>query len=262
MDQVITAGKGGGRLLFVNAPDRFMYREPLYPLGYWGMLVAPVSQDLSDFVRFTTGVKMETKSLSDFQLMQPMMDASPYFVNTRSSANAHASDAMYDSILWADKVMWTDYARDGSLTISYVGDVRTTRLASTLLGRVGDVAQVTSASVMRDGHVLRVTLTWRSLSAAKPTDTIFVHVLDSSGALVGQGDGESLNGLLPPSAWRTGHEIEDVRLIIFDAPLLAGEYRLTVGMYDRADGKRYKAFDAKGVEVGEGELEVGKLVLP
>gem|GEM_PF-3575294 len=258
MDQVITVGKEGGRLLFVNAPDRFMVREQLYPLGYWGMLVAPVSQDLSDFVRFTTGVTMETKSLSDFQLMQPMMDASPYFVNTRGSANAHASDAMYDSILWADKVLWTDYGRDGSLVIKYVGDVNSTPPTSTLIGRVGDVAQVTSASVMRDGNTLRVTFVWRSSGAAKPTDTIFVHVLDSSGALVGQGDGESLNGLLPPSAWRTGHEIEDVRLIIFDAPLIAGEYRLTVGMYDRADGKRYKAFDAKDVEVSEGELEVGK----
>ncbi len=259
IDQVIGVGKEGGRLLFVNAPDRFMYREQLYPLGYWGMLVAPVSQDLSDFVRFTTGVKMETKSLSDFQLMKPMMDASPYFVNTRGSANAHASDVMYDSILWADKVMWTDYGRDGSLTIKYVGDVRSTPLTSTLLGRVGDVAQVTGASVMRDGNSLRVTLLWRSLNAAKPTDTIFVHVLDSSGALVGQGDGESLNGLLPSSAWRAGHEIEDVRAIIFDAPLIVGEYRLTVGMYDRADGKRYKAFDAKGVEVSDGELEVGRV---
>ncbi|MBI5715958.1 MAG: hypothetical protein HZC38_21380, partial [Chloroflexi bacterium] len=261
MDQLINVGKEGGRLLFVNAPDRFMYREQLYPLGYWGMLVAPVSQDLSDFVRFTTGVKMETKSLSDFQLMKPMMDASPYFVNTRGSANAHASDAMYDSILWADKVMWTDYGRDGSLTINYVGDVRASPLTSTLIGRVGDVAQVTSASVMRDGNSLRVTLLWRSLNAAKPTDTIFVHVLDSSGALVGQGDGESLNGLLPPSAWRVGHEIEDVRLIVFDTPLIAGEYRITVGMYDRADGKRYKAFDVKGAEVWEGELEVGRVIV-
>jgi len=244
MDQVITVGKEGGRLLFVNAPDRFMVREQLYPLGYWGMLVAPVSQDLSDF-----------------QLMKPMMDASPYFVNTRGSANAHASDVMYDSILWADKVMWTDYGRDGSLTVNYVGDVRSSSTTSTLIGRIGDVAQVTSASVMRDGNTLRLILLWQSLNAAKPTDTIFVHVLDSSGALVGQGDGESLNGLLPPSAWRSGHEIEDVRVIIFDAPLIAGEYRLTVGMYDRTDGKRYKAFDAKNVEVSEGELEVGKFVV-
>jgi len=222
------------------------------------MFVAPVSQDLSDFVRFTTGVKLETKSLSDFQLMKPMMDASPYFVNTRGSANAHASDVMYDSILWADKVFWTDYGRDGSLTIKYVGAVRARYQRIDLLGRVGDVAEVRAAAILRDGNILRVTFFWLSLNPARPTDTIFAHVLDSNGVLVGQGDGESLNGLLPPSAWRAGHEIEDVRLIIFDSPLIAGEYRITVGMYDRADGKRYKAFDAKSVEVSEGELEVGK----
>ncbi|MBI4739133.1 hypothetical protein HY772_06260 [Candidatus Woesearchaeota archaeon] len=50
-----------------------------------------------------------------------------------------------------------------------------------------------------------------------------------------------------------------MRLIIFDAPLIAGEYRITIGMYDRADGKRYKAFDVKGTEVSEDELEVGRV---
>ncbi|MFQ5408941.1 MAG: hypothetical protein ACE5FI_11060, partial [Anaerolineales bacterium] len=83
MTEIIPAGADGGRLLFINVPDRFAYRDPPYPMGYWGMLLAPVSQNLADFISFSTGVPTETESLSDFQLLAAQVDASPYQVNTR-----------------------------------------------------------------------------------------------------------------------------------------------------------------------------------
>src|SRR5262249_20757956 len=56
MDQITAVGAragSGARLLFVNVPDRLEFRRPLFPLGYWGMLLAPVSQDLADFIWLT-----------------------------------------------------------------------------------------------------------------------------------------------------------------------------------------------------------------
>ncbi|MBI3360950.1 MAG: hypothetical protein HY023_07555 [Chloroflexi bacterium] len=264
MDEIIPAGGragAGGRLLFVNVPDRFEYRVPLYPLGYWGMLLAPVSQDLSDFVRFATNVKMQTRSLSDFPLLAGMVDASSYRVNTRG-VDAHASDLMYDTILWADETYWTDYDADGAMRLRPVGDVRASRTIAGFIGRFGVTSQLLSVDAQTEAGAIRLTLCWSALQSAHPTDTIFVHLFDSSGALVGQADGDSLGGLLPPSAWRPGDEIVDRRTLVTNGPLPVGEYRLTVGFYDRADGSRYPAYDARGREAADGELEVLRLNLP
>ncbi len=261
MDQIVDVGKNGGRQLFVNVPDRFEYRQPLYPLGYWGMLLAPVSQDLSDFVRFATGVQMETASLSDFPLLAAMVDSSPYRVNSRG-ADAHASDLLYDKILWADETYWTDYAPDGAVALKPVGDVRDSRTKAGLIGRFGQTAELLSAAAGWDGRAIQLRLTWASVESARPTDTIFVHLFNADGALVGQGDGDSLNGLLPPSAWRPGNEIEDQRTIIADGLVPPGEYRIAVGLYNRADGSRYPAFTAEGSPAADGGLEAARVSVP
>ncbi|MBM4425578.1 MAG: hypothetical protein FJ030_19740 [Chloroflexi bacterium] len=261
MDQIVAAGQGSGRQLFINVPDRFEYREPLYPLGYWGMLLAPVSQDLSDFVRFSTGVEMETESLSDFPLMAAMADASPYSVNTRG-ADAHASGAMYEAILWADETYWTDYHPDGSMTLKPVGDVRGAPTTTGLIGRFGQTAELRAAEIHVEQRVVTLTLYWLALEPARPTDTVFVHLVDSNGALAGQGDGDSLGGLLPPSAWRAGHEIVDRRTIVSEAPLPPGRYHINIGMYDRATGERHAALDATGAQTPNGELAAGVVEIP
>ncbi|HKZ69198.1 MAG TPA: hypothetical protein VJ020_03905 [Anaerolineales bacterium] len=42
MKVIVAVGAEGKRPLFINVPDRFEYRRALYPVGYWGMLLAPV----------------------------------------------------------------------------------------------------------------------------------------------------------------------------------------------------------------------------
>lgn len=262
---VMEAGVGverqGSRLLFVNFPDRYEYRQPLYPLGFWGMLIAPVSQDMADFGQLSDGVDLETESLSDFPLLVGVVDASPYRVNTRG-VDAHASELLYEKILWADATYFTQYHSDGKITLEWVGDVRATPTTNARLGRFGDVSELRQVEADPAEGKLRLTLYWVALQSARLTDTVFVHVFDAHGALVGQGDGESLGGLLPPSAWRVGQEVADRRLIVTDGLLPPGAYRLTVGLYDRSSGNRYPAYDSAGREVPEGELEVARVVMP
>ncbi|MCL5997968.1 MAG: hypothetical protein M1546_18235 [Chloroflexi bacterium] len=256
MDQLIAAGRNGGKMLFVNFPDRMEYRDPLYPLGYWGVLVAPVSQDLSDFVRFATGINIEATSISDLPLAAEMMNNSPYRVNTRGS-DAHASALLYETILGVDRVYWTDYDSDGRLALRLVGDIsadRADQITNERLDRIGPVAEVLAASVQPDDDHIDVTVGWHSLSTADPTDTIFLHVLDHTGRLVAQKDGGSLNGLVPPSAWRAGHFIEDRRRVTLNAPLLPGDYQLAIGIYNSSSGERYRAYNARGEVLSDGAL--------
>jgi hypothetical protein len=190
-----------------------------------------------------------------------LVEASPYRVNTRG-ADAHATELLYETIRRADATYVTEYHPDGAITLRWAGDIRTAPAADVWLGRIGDVSELRNVDVQVSRGQVQLTLYWAALRSSGVTDTIFVHLLDSSGTLVGQGDGESLGGLLPPSAWRVGDEILDRRPIVSDGPLPPGEYRLSVGIYDRSTGTRYPAYDRSGQEVPEGALEVARVVVP
>jgi hypothetical protein len=255
MEQIVASGQSNARSLFVNVPDRFEYRAPLFPIGFWGMMLAPVSQELSDFVELSTNVAVETKSLSDFQLLASMLPATPYRVYTRGS-DAHATEVMYESILWADQTYLTVYRPDGSLGLESVGNVQCSRVSTGSLGRFGTTSELLSADVAVGDTEVGLELHWLALEPARPTDTIFVHLLGESGTIIAQGDGDSLGNLLPPSAWRVGHEVVDLRSISLGDPLPAGTNRITVGMYNRGDGQRYPVSPAVGTAGEDGALVI------
>ncbi|MEP7358069.1 MAG: hypothetical protein ABI847_12565 [Anaerolineales bacterium] len=249
MDSILAAGRQageGGRLLFINIPDRFEYRAPAYPLGYWGMLLAPVSQDLADFVHLATGLHVETRSLSDLPLLAGPLATSPYNANTRGS-DAHASAALYESARWAGRVYLTQYAADGRLELIEAGHIAPAAPTPTYLAQVDGLARLVSAqaNIDFDGSV-HLELTWQSLAAAGTNDTVFIHLFDADGQLVAQADGDSLQGLILLSAWRPGDQIRDERVLIPDSPLAPGAYQIRTGLYDRATGQRYPAQDPQG----------------
>jgi hypothetical protein len=121
---------------------------------------------------------------------------------------------------------------------------------------LGEIVELAPVEATWDGHDLSLTLYWLPEAPARPTDTVFIHVEDVNGNLVAQGDGDSLGGLTPPSAWRPGHEIVDRRTVVANRPWSPGTYVVTVGMYDRATGDRYPAYTPAGLPIPDGELEV------
>jgi hypothetical protein len=261
MVKVMAAAQAHERALFINVPDRFEYEPPLYPIGFWGMVLAPVSQELDDYLYLATGLEHESVSLSDLPLLSPMVAAGPYRVNTRGE-DAHATTRLYESIRWADQTFWTEHRPDGSFDLIAVGDIRPASPDANQLGRFGDSLVLARVETDITGDTIHLLLYWRPLAPAEPADTIFVHLLNSESQLVAQADGEGLGGLLPPSAWRPGDEIEDRRQIILAEPLPAGLYRLSVGLYSRLDGRRYPAYDPDGTLLPDQALPVWEDILP
>lgn len=153
------------------------------------------------------------------------------------------------------------YHPDGSFTLALVGSISVASASVAPIGRVSDIAEVLGGTVeLRDGSVI-ASVRWRSQRAAGPSDTLFVHILDANGRLVAQEDGNSLGGLIFPSAWRPGNEVLDRRIIMLTTPLPAGLYRVTAGMYDRVTATRYTAYTASGTPIPDGELEVSKFIV-
>jgi hypothetical protein len=85
----------------------------------------------------------------------------------------------------------------------------------------------------------RLTLYWRASTGPDTDYTVFVHSLDSNGALIGQADGPPVADHYPTTSWRPGEVVQDSR------PVPAGDHYL-VGLYDPVSGERLPAFTPDG----------------
>ncbi len=114
--------------------------------------------------------------------------------------------------------------------------------------RLGDALAMQGYDVVNDGHRVMLTLRW-DVVATLPVDyTVFAHVYDAAGILVGQGDGPPLNGDYPSSYWQSGERLTDTREIVLKDPAAKLAY-LLVGFYRLADGVRLPVVGADGQRV-------------
>ena len=79
-----------------------------------------------------------------------------------------------------------------------------------------------------------------ALNPLRPSEryTVFIHMLDASGALVAQRDAEPEGGAAPTTSWLPREIISDPYSIELPGTLAPGEYALEVGLYQAASGKR------------------------
>jgi hypothetical protein len=89
-----------------------------------------------------------------------------------------------------------------------------------------------------------LTLYWRANIAVSDDYTIFVHLLDANGELLGQLDGLPFDNRYPIWAWRLGQIIEDKRDVA--ATGLDQIHAIAVGFYDPATDQRLAATDEQG----------------
>jgi hypothetical protein len=90
-----------------------------------------------------------------------------------------------------------------------------------------------SLSASDDGG-LSVELAWQALGAIDHDYTVFVHLLDASGALMAQRDAMPRQGAYPTSLWQPGEFVLDT----YDFEAAPPGFRLLVGLYDAETGQR------------------------
>lgn len=95
-----------------------------------------------------------------------------------------------------------------------------------------------------------LTLRWQTEQPIESPYTIFVHLLDAEGQLIGQLDGLPYGGLYPLENWLPGQLITDQRsLKPFDRPA-----SIAIGIYDPTTGHRLPAIDATGKRLANDRL--------
>ena len=96
----------------------------------------------------------------------------------------------------------------------------------------GEWVPVGPTESVRAGEKLRVRLVWEALAEMEADYTVFVHLEDPAGDVLGQHDGPPAGGGYPTSHWRKGERVADEHeLVVGDggsttAQLLVGMYRL------------------------------------
>lgn len=254
----LLASNPNARLLFINFPDRIEMRPSPYPLGFWGITLAPVVQDLADYARVHTGRSAQDKSLSDFLTGADERQVWPYRVDMRG---AHTDPAgLFQAAVWADAVYLTRYRADGTLDLQHVGKVRYGLSTGQPLATLGDAVQLVTARIDMSASTLTLELVWDCLRPLQVNDTVFVHFWQGS-AHVANADGDSLGGMIPLYVWSPGAQIVDVRHIDISG-WGPGQYKISVGLYNRESSLPYPALDASGARFHYDEIPVGAFSLP
>jgi hypothetical protein len=108
------------------------------------------------------------------------------------------------------------------------------------------------------GQPETLTLDWASRARPTADYTVFVHLVDQSGRLVGQADAPPIGGKYPTSVWDSGEIFADSHVIPLDPQLPAGVYRFEIGLYQPATGQRLPILDPNGTPAGD-QVVVGNL---
>lgn len=100
-----------------------------------------------------------------------------------------------------------------------------------------------------DEQAAELALYWRAKLPVAADYSVFVHMLDSAGNMLGQADGAPYANRYPTGAWRPGQIIVDRRTLAATVPDVTQIDRIAVGLYDPASGVRLPAFAADGARL-------------
>ena len=92
-----------------------------------------------------------------------------------------------------------------------------------------------SATTLRAGDALALSLTWRTDRVLDKRYKVFIHVLDADGVIVAQRDSEPGNYLAITTTWQPDVPVVDAHGLLIPPALPAGTYRIVIGIYDSND---------------------------
>lgn len=101
----------------------------------------------------------------------------------------------------------------------------------------GDALNLYGFSATTDASQLGLNLVWNAQGSVDSDYTVFVHVIDASGAIVAQSDLMPRSGAYPTALWLAGEYIDDA----YRFSLKPGVYTVEVGLYSQATGLRLTA---------------------
>jgi hypothetical protein len=143
------------------------------------------------------------------------------------------------------------YARPALLTLQQVAAIPH-RLDVTFEGKAKLLGYTVDRDTVRPGQQVAVTVYWQALVPMTENYAVFVHLVNSAGALSAQRDTFPGLGNFPTSQWKPGDVFADTyRVDIGETTYTPDEAVVHVGLY-RPNGPRLTVFNADGQPLGDG----------
>jgi hypothetical protein len=127
--------------------------------------------------------------------------------------------------------------------------------ASPRVAQFGDAIRLVGFDLpttrLKAGEPMSIVLYWQALGTADKPYTVFAHLLDVNGQLIGQRDAQPQDGQAPTDAWQKGEYLTDPYTfeIAPDAPI--GAAALEIGFYESTTGARLPVKDETGNPLGD-----------
>ena len=103
-------------------------------------------------------------------------------------------------------------------------------------------------AVQSRANQIDLTLYWQALAQPPHAYTVFAHVVDANGQVVGQQDNMPVNNQLPTSCWQPGEYVSDSYAIALKADAHA-PFTIEVGLYQLETGVRLPLNNGAGTSV-------------
>jgi hypothetical protein len=114
-----------------------------------------------------------------------------------------------------------------------------------------ELAAVTAPASAHDP--LQVTLFWRATAPIPQNYTVFVHVVDATGRMIGQWDQSPGGEAAPMSTWMPGRLLADEYQIKLNLANAVPPYQIYTGLYDPVSGERL-AVEGTALPVSENRI--------
>jgi len=221
----VVAQAGPGETVISVAPyhyhvpmNRFKARLPIIGLAQMSLPLPPTAESL---------------------LREAMAGGTKVWLVTAGLPPADPTNGVEDWLAQHAYKAGDEWTGDGFRLLSYGTVPPETELP--VRARLGEAIELTHAHtrlVVRAGQVLPLQLTWRALTPPAGDYVVFAQLLGPDGSLVAQRDERPLGGYRPTHTWTTGEVVGDRLGLLLPPDLPPGDYRLIVGMYDSATGRR------------------------
>jgi hypothetical protein len=111
------------------------------------------------------------------------------------------------------------------------------------------------------GEELELTLYWMATNAQPVAEdyTVFVHLVDASGQIIAQHDGEPVAGRIPTSTWREGDTIIDTHRLEWQTQEYTGPVSAKVGLYSLQTLQRLPAYESEGERLPDDCIVLGEI---
>ena len=245
-----TAASPHDRHLVINPPDWVADIKDLYPLGRWGVSVMPDYVPMYQLMRINNGQPIDISNVQ-FPPVQEAMGKHYYQINGQVLDWSALAGVVTDF----DHVWLTTYA-DDRIAVEEAGTAKAGTPTAPNDYRASFEGQLflKNAQYAVEGREAVVVLDWKYLGP-NPQATIFRHIFDCAGNVLGMADGFLLNRMVQFSDLAPGIELRDVRRIPLEALSADGCYYLEVGLF-REDGTRVNVTAADGTAFANAAVEI------